>query len=128
MNFELTEEQKNLVWNGNSYFTGLHEFFRELEEKNYKIQNRVMLSRYRGKTKCHVCKGKRLREEASYVKINGKTVSDLVDLPIIKLIPFFNTIELSEYDEKVAKRLLLEIKNRLAFLDNVKLPNPPSFK
>jgi excinuclease ABC subunit A len=80
-----------------------------------------MLSRYRGKTKCHVCKGKRLRSETNNIKVAGKTISDLVDLPIIKLIPFFNTIELSEYDEKVAKRLLLEIKNRLAFLDNVGL-------
>ena len=80
--FELTEAQKELVWTGNQYFQGLNGFFKELEEKNYKIQNRVMLSRYRGKTKCNSCKGKRLRIEASYVKINGKTVSDLVDLPI----------------------------------------------
>jgi excinuclease ABC subunit A len=72
--FELSVEQKELVWNGNSYFQGLHDFFKELEEKNYKIQNRVMLSRYRGKTKCHACRGKRLREEASYVKINGKDI------------------------------------------------------
>lgn len=119
--FELSDEHKTLVWNGNKYFTGLNAFFADLEANNYKIQNRVMLSRYRGKTKCHVCKGKRLRSETNNIKVAGKTISDLVDLPIIKLIPFFNTIELSEYDEKVAKRLLLEIKNRLAFLDNVGL-------
>ncbi len=119
--FELSENQKELIWKGNKYFTGLNDFFADLEANNYKIQNRVMLSRYRGKTKCHVCNGKRLRPETNNIKVAGKTISDLVDLPIIKLIPFFNSIELSEYDLKVAKRLLLEIKNRLAFLDNVGL-------
>jgi excinuclease ABC subunit A len=119
--FQLSDTQKELVWNGNAYFQGLHEFFRELEEKNYKIQNRVMLSRYRGKTKCNVCKGKRLREEASYVQVGGKTISDLVDLPIKRLIPFFDNLELSEYDAVIAKRLLVEIKNRLGFLSNVGL-------
>ena len=119
--FQLTEEQKELVWNGNEYFQGLNDFFKELEEKNYKIQNRVMLSRYRGKTKCYSCKGKRLRIEASYVKINSKTISELVDYPIKKLVPFFNALELSEFDQKVAKRLLIEIKNRLSFLSEVGL-------
>jgi excinuclease ABC subunit A len=119
--FELTEEQKELVWKGNSYFTGLHAFFEELESKNYKIQNRVMLSRYRGKTKCHVCKGKRLRPEANYVKIGSKTISDLVDLPIKKLVDFFKQLELSEFDKIVGKRLLVEINNRLAFLSEVGL-------
>lgn len=119
--FELSDEQKALIWEGNKYFTGLNDFFTDLESNNYKIQNRVMLSRYRGKTKCHTCHGKRLRPETNNIKVAGKTISDLVDLPIIKLIPFFNTIELSEYDLKVAKRLLLEVKNRLAFLDNVGL-------
>ena len=84
--FELSEEQKQLIWDGNSYFTGLHDFFAELEEKNYKIQNRVLLSRYRGKTKCTTCKGKRLRYEANFIKVGGKTISDLVDLPIINLL------------------------------------------
>ena len=119
--FELTAAQKELIWTGNTYFIGLHSFFKELEEKNYKIQNRVMLSRYRGKTKCHSCKGKRLRIEASYVKINQKTISDLVDLPIKNLIPFFKNLELSEFDIKVAKRLLIEINNRLTFLSEVGL-------
>lgn len=119
--FELSDEQKNLVWEGNKFFTGLNDFFTELEEKNYKIQNRVLLSRYRGKTKCTTCKGKRLRPEANFVKVGGKTISDLVDLPIVKLIPFFNNLELNEYDAKVAKRLLIEINNRLAFLADVGL-------
>ena len=119
--FELSEAQKELIWNGNQYFQGLHNFFKELEEKNYKIQNRVMLSRYRGKTKCYSCKGKRLRIEANYVQVGGKTISDLVDLSIKKLIPFFVELELSEYDTVVAKRLLIEIKNRLSFLSNVGL-------
>ncbi|MCC9073819.1 excinuclease ABC subunit UvrA [Flavobacterium sp. F-65] len=119
--FQLSEEHKELIWKGNQYFEGLNDFFKELEEKNYKIQNRVMLSRYRGKTKCHVCKGKRLRVEASYVKINGKTVSDLVDLPIQHLVTFFNEIELNVYEKQIAKRLMVEINNRLSFLTEVGL-------
>lgn len=119
--YQLSEDQKEIVWTGNSHFTGLNDFFKELEEKNYKIQNRVMLSRYRGKTKCYSCKGKRLRAEASYVKIGGKTVSDLVDLPIKKLVAFFNELALNDYDQKVAKRLLIEINNRLRFLVEVGL-------
>lgn len=119
--FELTEEQKDIIWKGNKYFQGLNGFFKELEEKNYKIQNRVMLSRYRGKTKCHACRGKRLREEASYVKINGKTVSDLVDLPIKHLVTFFQNIDLDVYEKQIAKRLMVEINNRLSFLTEVGL-------
>lgn len=119
--FQLSEEQKELLWTGNQYFKGLNDFFKELEEKNYKIQNRVMLSRYRGKTKCPTCKGKRLRPEASYVKINQKTVSDLVDLPIKNLVDFFKEIQLDEYEKQIAKRLLIEINNRLSFLTEVGL-------
>lgn len=119
--FELTDEQKDLIWKGNSYFSGLNDFFKELEEKNYKIQNRVMLSRYRGKTKCTTCKGKRLRKEANYITIGGKTISELVDISIKRLTPFFSELQLSDYDQKVAKRLLLEINNRLAFLCDVGL-------
>jgi excinuclease ABC subunit A len=119
--FELLEEQKALIWEGNKYFMGLNDFFKELEEKNYKIQNRVMLSRYRGKTKCHTCKGKRLRAEATYVKIAGKNISDLVDLPILNLMAFFKALTLNEYDAIVAKRLLIEINNRLEFLYKVGL-------
>lgn len=119
--YELSDDQKKLIWEGNSYFTGLNDFFKDLEANNYKIQNRVMLSRYRGKTKCTVCHGKRLRPEANYVKIAGKTISDLVDLPINELRDFFKTVQLNEFEEKVAKRLLLEINNRLQFLSDVGL-------
>ncbi len=119
--YELTNEQKQLVWEGNSYFTGLNYFFKDLEANNYKIQNRVLLSRYRGKTKCNVCNGKRLRPEANYVKVANKTISDLVDLPINELREFFKNIELNEFESKVAKRLLLEINNRLQFLSDVGL-------
>ena len=119
--FELSTEHKALIWSGNAYFEGLDSFFAELESKAYKIQNRVMLSRYRGKTKCNVCKGKRLRKEASYVKINGATITDLVDLPLNELRNFFNGLELNAYDEKIARRLLTEINTRLDFLANVGL-------
>ncbi|KXO00110.1 excinuclease ABC subunit A [Aequorivita aquimaris] len=119
--FQLTEEQKQLVWDGNKYFEGLNSFFSFLESKSYKIQNRVMLSRYRGKTKCATCKGKRLRPEAGYVKINGTAIQELVELPLDKTAIFFKNLELSEFDEKVAKRLLLEINNRLRFLQDVGL-------
>ena len=119
--FELSDAQKALVWSGNKYFEGLDSFFSELESKAYKIQNRVMLSRYRGKTKCNVCKGKRLRTEASYVKIANKTIMDLVDLPLDELTEFFNLLELNAHDTKIAKRLLKEINTRLEFLSNVGL-------
>ncbi|MGV9003802.1 excinuclease ABC subunit UvrA [Flavobacterium sp.] len=119
--FELTVEQKDLLWKGNKFFTGLNDFFAELESKNYKIQNRVMLSRYRGKTKCKTCNGKRLRQETDYINVGGKNISELVDISIKNLIPFFASLELSEYDYKVAKRLLIEINSRLAFLSNVGL-------
>ena len=119
--FELTEKQKELVWNGNRSFNGIHHFFKVLEEKSYKIQNRVMLSRYRGKTKCNTCQGKRLREETNYVKINNKTISDLVTLPLDELALFFKEIKLNKYEEKIGKRLLTEINNRLQFLTDVGL-------
>jgi len=119
--YELTEAEKQLVWNGNEYFTGLTAFFKELEEKNYKIQNRVMLARYRGKTTCYACGGKRLRPEANYVHIGGKSISDLVSMPISDLIVFFDNLTLSPYEQKVAERLLREIHNRLHYLLDVGL-------
>ncbi|MEN8817050.1 MAG: excinuclease ABC subunit UvrA [Nonlabens sp.] len=119
--FELTDKQKQLVWDGNQYFEGIHSFFEELEAKAYKIQNRVMLSRYRGKTKCSNCNGARLRKETNYVKIAGVTITDLVTMPIKELIPFFEQLELSQNDQDIAKRLLIEINNRLAFLSDVGL-------
>ena len=119
--FELSEKQKQLVWEGNSHFTGLNEFFEELSSKSYKIQNRVMLSRYRGKTKCSTCKGKRLRKEAGYVKVNGTSLQELVELPLEKVTDFFTNLKLNKYDQKIAKRLLIEINNRLEFLTDVGL-------
>jgi len=119
--FELSAAQKDLLWNGNQYFEGINQFFEFLESKAYKIQNRVMLSRYRGKTRCKTCGGKRLRKEANYVKIGGTTLTDLVELPLNKVADFFKDLELSEHDSKIAKRLLTEIESRLEFLSKVGL-------
>ena len=118
---QLAEEQQQLIWKGNQYFRGLDSFFKELEEQTYKIQYRVMLSRYRGKTTCPECKGSRLRQDASYVKINGKSITDIVLMPLDKAYHFFADLELDERDQKIAKRLLMEITNRLGFLNNVGL-------
>ena len=119
--YELSAEQRQLVWDGNKSFTGLTDFFKELEEKSYKIQNRVLLARYRGKTRCHSCHGRRLRKEANYVKIQGKSISDLVEISIEKLQTFFRELTLSPYEQEVAKRLLIEINSRLQFLSDVGL-------
>jgi excinuclease ABC subunit A len=119
--FELDPEHQHLLWTGNSHFTGLNDFFAELESKAYKVQNRVILSRYRGKTKCSSCNGKRLRTEANYVKVGGASITDLVELSLKDLIEFFKTIKLDSNDKKIAKRLLKEIHNRLEFLSNVGL-------
>ncbi|MBI6115367.1 excinuclease ABC subunit UvrA [Salegentibacter maritimus] len=119
--FQLTQEQKDLVWNGNKHFEGLNDFFQFLESKAYKIQNRVMLSRYRGKTRCATCKGKRLRPEADYVKIDKHSITDLVEKPLDKVREFFDKLTLNEYDQQIAKRLLTEIRNRLKFLSEVGL-------
>jgi excinuclease ABC subunit A len=119
--FELSEKQKQLIWDGNDYFQGLHFFFAELEAKAYKIQNRVMLSRYRGKTKCSVCHGKRLRAEAGYVRVGNASITDLVEMPLIRLVRFINDLELNDHDSRIAKRLLKEIRTRLSFLTNVGL-------
>lgn len=119
---ELSDNQKKLVWEGNKYFTGLHDFFKKLEEKNYKIQNRVLLSRYRGKTTCTDCQGTRLRKESQYVKVGSKTIQELVSLPIDRLEVFFKELELSENDYNIAKRILAEIQARLSYLMKVGLP------
>ncbi|MBS1525701.1 MAG: excinuclease ABC subunit UvrA [Bacteroidetes bacterium] len=117
----LTEEQQRLLWTGNQYFRGLDAFFKELEEQTYKIQYRVMLSRYRGKTTCPECKGSRLRQDASYVKIDGKSITDIVLMPLDKAYEFFRNLNLEERDKKIGKRLLEEITNRLGFLNDVGL-------
>lgn len=113
----LTKEQIRLLWNGNQYFEGVDAFFKELESKTYKIQNRVTLARYRGRTVCPTCEGGRLRQEALCVKIGGKNISDLTGIPLDEVLGFFQHLDeaLSEHDRQVARRLLLEINNRLHF-------------
>ncbi|MBU2650303.1 MAG: excinuclease ABC subunit UvrA, partial [Bacteroidetes bacterium] len=118
---ELTEEQKELLWTGNEYFEGIDRFFQFVEEQAYKIQYRVMLSRYRGKTVCPECKGTRLRKDANYVRVAGKSISEMVLMPVSELRPFMEELELSENDEQIARRLLIEIRNRLKFLEEVGL-------
>jgi len=118
---QLTDDQRQLLWDGNKYFRGLNEFFSELEAQTYKIQYRVMLSRYRGKTNCPECKGSRLRKDASYVKIAGKSITDLVLMPLDSSINFFNSLDLTTNETKIAKRLLAEITSRISFLNDVGL-------
>ncbi|MDB3861976.1 excinuclease ABC subunit UvrA [Flavobacteriaceae bacterium] len=119
--FELSKEQQELVWNGNSYFTGINDFFKKIEAKNYKIQNRVLLSRYRGKTSCSLCKGSRLKEAAHYVKITDKSLPELLQISIDELALFFRKLKLDQYDTEVASRLLKEINSRLEFVQEVGL-------
>ncbi|MFH1119410.1 MAG: excinuclease ABC subunit UvrA [Bacteroidota bacterium] len=119
--YELTDEQKKLVWSGNKYFGGLKSFFKFVEEQTYKIQYRVMLSRYRGKTVCPDCLGTRLRNDAGFVKIGGLSISELVLKPIGETLDFFKNLNLNHHDEAVARRLLIEITNRLLFLSEVGL-------
>jgi excinuclease ABC subunit A len=119
--FELTKEQYKLLWTGNKHFAGLNRFFEMLDENKYKIQYRVMLSRYRGRTVCPECGGRRLKKEADYVKVNGYSLSDLVDLPVEKLQEVINKFDYTDYEYKVGKRLILEIENTLEYLCDVGL-------
>lgn len=118
---DLTKAQQRLMWTGNKYFEGIDAFFKELEANLYKIQNRVMLARYRGRTVCTTCHGGRLRPEATYVRVAGKTITELVEMPVDELLHFFENIDLTEHEKKIAARLLLEIKNRLRFMCDVGL-------
>jgi len=118
---QLSTEQKRLLWTGNEYFSGLDDFFKELETQTFKIQYRVMLSRYRGKTNCPECLGSRLRQDASYVKIAGHSITDIVLMPLDKALDFFQSLELDATQLKIAKRLLMEITNRIKFLNDVGL-------
>jgi len=118
---ELTKEQYDLLWTGNRYFHGINDFFKYVEQNSYKIQYRVMMARYRGRTLCPTCNGTRLKKDAEYVKIDGYSIVDLVSLPIDELSTIFKNIKLDEHDEKVAGRLLIEIKNRIGFLKDVGL-------
>ena len=119
--YELTKEQKDLLWKGNRYFGGIEDFFHEVESQSYKIQYRVMLSRYRGKTICPECNGLRLRKEASYVKIDGRSITELCEMPLSELKTFFDKITLTKTEHDIAERLLTEIKNRINFLVEVGL-------
>jgi len=118
---DLTKAQQEVLWTGNKYFRGLNDFFAELEEQTYKIQYRVMLSRYRGKTDCPECKGTRLRKDASFVKINDHSITDIVLMPLDETLALFQSLKLSDHDAIIAKRLLAEINNRLQFLSDVGL-------
>lgn len=118
---DLTPAQQELLWTGNAYFGGLNQFFEELEQQTYKIQYRVMLSRYRGKTDCPDCKGSRLRKDATYVKVGNKSITDIVLLPLRDALQFFKDLQLSNHEQRIAKRLLAEIISRLQFLCDVGL-------
>ena len=119
--YQLTPEQKELLWTGNKYFEGLNAFFKYVESQYHKIQYRVMMARYRGKTVCPDCKGSRLRKDANYVKIGGKSITDIVLMPVNKAYDFFKELELAPFEQKVAKRLLIEITSRLQYLNDVGL-------
>ena len=119
--YELSHEQKRLLWTGNQYFDGIDKFFQWVETQSYKIQYRVMLSRYRGRTSCPDCRGTRLRADASYVKIGGKSIIDVVLMPVKTALEFFNALSLTVYEETVAKRILIEVRNRLQYLCDVGL-------
>jgi excinuclease ABC subunit A len=118
---QLSEQEQDKVWNGGTGFKGIYNFFDKIEEKTYKIQNRVLLSRYRGKSKCPSCKGSRLRKEATYVKIDGYAITDLMKKSIKELKVVFDNLSLNAYQESVAKRILIEIRTRLDYLERVGL-------
>ena len=119
--YQLSEKDISILWEGNSYFTGIHNFFKKIEAKNYKIQNRVLLSRYRGKTTCDECNGSRLRKETNNVKVGGMTLAKLLNLPIDELGVFFNQLKLDKYETNVSHRILDEIKSRIKFIQDVGL-------
>ncbi|HYG20264.1 MAG TPA: excinuclease ABC subunit UvrA, partial [Ohtaekwangia sp.] len=118
---ELTRAQQQILWDGNEYFEGIHDFFRYLESKMHKIQYRVMLSRYRGRTNCPDCRGTRLRKDAQYVKIADTSITELVLMPIDEVLTFFEKLSLPAYEQKISERILTEIKSRLGYLDRVGL-------
>ncbi|UBM60274.1 excinuclease ABC subunit UvrA [Marinilongibacter aquaticus] len=118
---DLTEKEKELLWTGNKYFSGLNDFFAHLESQSYKVQYRVMLSRYRGRTICPDCRGTRLRKDASFVKISGYSITDIVLMPVKKAVEVFDSLELGKSEQKISQRILIEVKNRLGFLMRVGL-------
>ena len=118
---DLNDEEKKILWTGNEHFIGIEGFFKKLERKNYKIQNRVLLSRYRGKTLCNICNGSRLRREAYYVKVGKKNLPDILKMSISELEEFFKTIKLNKVDSEISKRIIKEIKSRIDYMLNVGL-------
>ena len=118
---DLNDEEKKILWTGNEHFIGIEAFFKKLERKNYKIQNRVLLSRYRGKTLCNICNGSRLRREAYYVKVGKKNLPDILKMSISELEEFFKTIKLNKVDSEISKRIIKEIKSRIDYMLNVGL-------
>ena len=119
--YQLTDRERDMLWNGTRFFEGINDFFEMVRQNQYKIQYRVMLARYRGKTICPKCHGTRLKPEAGYVKVGGRTITELVDLPVTELKTFFDNLELTEHEAKVAKRIMEEIRSRLQFLVDVGL-------
>jgi excinuclease ABC subunit A len=118
---ELTKEQQELIWNGNEYFDGIHDFFKYLASKSHKIQYRVLQSRYRGRTSCPDCKGTRLRKDTQYVKVASTSITDLVLMPIEDLVQFFGKIEVPDYEKKISDRILTEVRSRLDYMQKVGL-------
>ncbi len=118
---DLSLDQQEILWKGNRWFDGLEQFFAELEEKNYKIQNRVMIARYRGRTVCNQCRGQRLRKEAQYVKLGGKSIGQLIHKPIGELKAFFDNIQLSKTQQQISRRILQEINTRLQIMNDIGL-------
>ena len=118
---DLNNEEKEILWIGNEYFIGIEKFFKKIKRKNYKIQNRVILSRYRGKTLCNICNGSRLRRETYYVKIDNKNLPDILKMSISELEVFFKTIKLNKIDSEISNRIIKEIKNRIDYMLNVGL-------
>jgi excinuclease ABC subunit A len=118
---DLSPTQKDDLWGGNLHFAGINAFFKFVESESYKIQYRVMLSRYRGKTTCPDCNGTRLRKDASYVKVNGKSIQELVNMPVKECLPFFENLKLSKTEQEISHRIQTEIKNRLQYLADVGL-------
>ncbi len=117
----LTQKQKDLLWQGNESVRGINDFFEALEADSYKIQNRVLIARYRGRTVCTTCNGGRLRKEATYVKIDGKSINELIDIPIDELYEFVTSLKLNKHDKEIARRILLEITTRLKTMLDVGL-------
>ncbi|MBL7918631.1 MAG: excinuclease ABC subunit A, partial [Bacteroidia bacterium] len=118
---ELNKKQYDTLWQGNEYFEGINAFFKMLEKESYKIQYRVMLARYRGKTTCPDCEGTRLRKDANYVKVGDKCIREIILMPVWEAKEFFDNLKLNEHDLQISKRILIEIKNRLQYLTDVGL-------